>query len=195
MHVTLEKIKLDYDPLEEDEPAEKEELETPQPNFPYRVLTVLGMNLEDWKVSLPPGMQWTEMDPPSDDINTARLRAKYYGARYIIYRPILHYALHHLAHDKKLAEKAEKDFKPSGSSFKTQEHQATNMARWNSRSGLDQQIEDDSDIYPTVKFESLPQDLQRACNHCIEAAIRSTKAFHNIKGRPIVTNIFGTAHA
>jgi hypothetical protein len=39
-------------------------------------------------------MQWDDGDPPSEDINEARLRAKYYGAKYIIHRPSLYYALH-----------------------------------------------------------------------------------------------------
>ena len=34
-----------------------------------------------------------------------------------------------------------------------------------------------------------------ACIKCISAAIQSTKAFHGVHGRPIVTNIFCTATA
>ncbi|KAI5279165.1 hypothetical protein KEM54_004317, partial [Ascosphaera aggregata] len=54
----------------------------------------LSINLEEWRQSLPPLLQWNDGDPPSDDINIARMRAKYYGARYIIHRPLLHHALH-----------------------------------------------------------------------------------------------------
>jgi hypothetical protein len=51
-------------------------------------------SLTQWREGLPPSMQWDDGDPPSEDINEARLRAKYYGAKYIIHRPSLYYALH-----------------------------------------------------------------------------------------------------
>ena len=39
-----------------------------------------------------------------------------------------------------------------------------------------------------------PQVLE-ACRNCLAAAVDSTRAFHGIQDRPLVTNIFGTAHA
>lgn len=39
-------------------------------------------------------MFWNDSEPPHPDILAARLRAKYYGARYITTRPFLDYALH-----------------------------------------------------------------------------------------------------
>ncbi|KAH1372036.1 hypothetical protein KXX49_000372, partial [Aspergillus fumigatus] len=39
-------------------------------------------------------MKWKDADPPSNNINVARMRAKYYGTRYIIHRPLLYQALH-----------------------------------------------------------------------------------------------------
>jgi hypothetical protein len=45
--------------------------------------------IEAWRRMLPPNFQWSDDDEPPTDINTARLRAKYYGARYVISRPIL----------------------------------------------------------------------------------------------------------
>jgi hypothetical protein len=47
----------------------------------------------------------------------------------------------------------------------------------------------------TIAYRDLPPKLRRACRVCIDSAILSTKAFDGIEGRPIVTNIFGTAHA
>jgi hypothetical protein len=47
----------------------------------------------------------------------------------------------------------------------------------------------------TVAYRDLPPKLRRACKVCIDSAILSTEAFDGIDGRPIVTNIFGTAHA
>ena len=38
-------------------------------------------------------MKWNDDEHQSPDINTARMRAKYYGAKYLIYRTALKYAL------------------------------------------------------------------------------------------------------
>jgi hypothetical protein len=171
------------------------------------VLQVLGVNLDAWKSSLPQIMQWNETEPPASDINAARLRAKYYGARYIIYRPLLHYALHQLPPPdsepsvQPSAPGAERSFSEQSepkrrvSSLKSQSLQAPSMARWASEPGIPDHLEDEANIYPTIKFDSLRPQIQQACYHCIRAAVQSTIAFDGVKGRPIVTNIFGTAHA
>ena len=49
--------------------------------------------LEKWKNVLPKPLQWDENSPLATDILDARLRAKYYGAKYIIHRPLLYSAL------------------------------------------------------------------------------------------------------
>ncbi|KAL9064085.1 MAG: hypothetical protein Q9157_007964 [Trypethelium eluteriae] len=65
--------------------SEWEGVETPEET--YQRLTSY---LDDWKAILPPHMQWDEEDaPPPAEINQARLRAKYYGARYVLNRPFL----------------------------------------------------------------------------------------------------------
>lgn len=112
-------------------------------HLPNRIVNAFGRSLDDWKQNLPETMQWQENDEPSDDINIARLRAKYYGARYIVYRPILENALHS----------------------------------------------------KSLHYDELDDETRSACEECIMAAIQSTKAFHNIGGQLIVTNIFGTGHA
>lgn len=96
-------------------------------------------------------MKWDDNDPLPRDINVAHLRAKYYGARYIIHRPLLYHALHPMA--------------PSGAAAS-----------------------------PLSLKELDPKDLA-ACMTCVEAAMNSTTAFDGVQGRPIITNIFGTAHA
>lgn len=50
-----------------------------------KIINAFSMSLDIWKQSLLDLMQWQEGDEPLDKINTARLRAKYYGVRYIIY--------------------------------------------------------------------------------------------------------------
>ena len=50
--------------------------------------------LNNWLKLLPPEMRWKDTDPPAEDINVARLRANFYGTKYIIHQPFLNYALH-----------------------------------------------------------------------------------------------------
>ena len=119
----------------------------------------LADSLEDWRSRLPPPMQWNDYDPPASEINAARMRAKYYGARYIIHRPFLHHALH-----KSLPPV---DVMDAAIDSAVKQAQATSMN----------------------------QNLINLCRACIEAAKASTIAFDGIRGRLIVTNIFGTAHA
>lgn len=114
----------------------------------------LALQLSDWKNSLPPGMSWNDEDEPATEINDARLRAKYYGAQYMIHRPFLH----HLLQDE-LAKPTHEIRKLI--QLRTQEKEGVvSMAR-----------------------------------KCIAAAVKSTLAFDGLRGRPIVTGIFGTAHA
>ena len=63
-------------------------------HWPSKMQGILNISLQQWRRSLPEVMQWKDHDPPSKDINVARMRAKYYGACYIIHRPLLYYALH-----------------------------------------------------------------------------------------------------
>ncbi|EJP61592.1 C6 zinc finger domain-containing protein [Beauveria bassiana ARSEF 2860] len=111
------------------------------------------------------GMEWVapsfafrEDDPPASDILSARLRAKYWGAQVLTYRPFLRQILQH--------------------SFV--ENHSTN------------------EQLPSVKFRAefeAPQLLVFA-RKAIKALIESTRAFHGLgEKRPIITNVFGTAHA
>lgn len=118
----------------------------------------LAVSLDEWRSQLPEQLKWDDADPPAADINAARMRAKYYGARYIIHRPFLHHALH-------------KTPGPSEGLY-----------------GAD-------DAVPHMPDSMRSQNMIDLCRKCIEAAKASTVAFDGIKGRLIVTNIFGTAHA
>ena len=53
---------------------------------------ILDTNLDSWRGMLK-DWDWDEDDHQSTDINVARMRAKYYGAKYITHRPALQYAL------------------------------------------------------------------------------------------------------
>ncbi|EED15816.1 hypothetical protein TSTA_009380 [Talaromyces stipitatus ATCC 10500] len=137
------------------------------------VLEILGKGLDSWRQNLPREMQWDDNDEPSSDINTARLRAKYYGARYIIYRPLLRYALNRAIDSGQTLV---------GLSSPKSEPISPTLHPVESTDG-------------TIFWDTLPRTVQTACKICINAAVRSTRAFHNIQGRPIITNVFGTAHA
>lgn len=115
--------------------------------------------IDDWCSMLPVYLVWDDSDPPAKDINIARLRAKYYGARYVILRPVLYHCLQVYSTPKQ-------SFDDAGGSTSC-----------------------------SSPLSRVPSEMARACRQCINAAIQSTIAFDNVPGgRPIVTNIFGTAH-
>ncbi|PIG81835.1 hypothetical protein AARAC_011562 [Aspergillus arachidicola] len=166
-------------------------------HWSLHIQEALNTNLESWRNSLPPAMKWKDTDSPSKDINVARMRAMYYDARYIIHRPLLYYALHHYR---------QVDLYASSDSLPTKVTAMTTFKPQNLTSSLnhDQSVTNlaqlSSGKYPSpgltrIAHRDLPIKLRRACTVCIESAILSTKAFDGIEGRPVVTNIFGTAHA
>lgn len=137
----------------------------------FHLQEVLSMNLQQWRSKLPEVMQWKDSDPPSKDINVARLRAKYYEACYVIHRPLLYHALHFFRQPASVGY-------PTAAPGPVQSSSTAVGGRWTS-----------------YTYRDLPIKLQQACKVCIHSAILSTEAFDGIEGRPVVTNIFGTAHA
>ncbi|KAH0566193.1 hypothetical protein GP486_000407 [Trichoglossum hirsutum] len=163
----------------------------------------LDWQLGRWKNVLPQQLRWEDDEPPPSDINAARLRAKYYGARYIIHRPFVHYALHPLVPHGTypLTEDLQRDAK----SWHTPSHP---MLSEMYTTLLHPNVPANAVYQPTGGQNSgmatappepvagvVDKSVTDACKSCIGAAIQSTKAFHGIRGRPIVTNIFSTAHA
>ncbi|RAL15067.1 putative C6 finger domain protein [Aspergillus homomorphus CBS 101889] len=170
------------------------------------VQEILSMNLELWRSSLPEVMRWKDTDPPSKDINVARMRAKYYGARYIIHRPLLFHALH-FANDTGRSASVDS---PTGSAISgsksqqvspslTHSQRATGMARLASDVGTVGRSAPTptpgGGSWASYAYRDLSPKIRRACKLCIDSAMLSTEAFDGIVGRPVVTNIFGTAHA
>lgn len=150
-----------------------------------KIQATLAENLEGWRKFLDlhsPELSWSDDHYQAVDINAARMRAKYYGAKYIINRPSLYAALHY--------EHASVSVRPAGSDnpapplpssiFKTD---SPGMASRSPGSG----------DRPSVR-DLLPE-IRTGVENCIHAAIRSTTAFDKVPGRLVVTNIFGTAHA
>ncbi|KAJ5084234.1 hypothetical protein NUU61_008813 [Penicillium alfredii] len=177
-----------------------------QTRWSSNVQETLSMNLDLWRTSLPDNMKWKDNDPPTDDINAARMRAKYYGARYIIHRPLLYHALHYGQTGARIGSVAQNTVdSPTGSMTTQTQHLSPSMANATQRASAMTRISSDLGTAapsltngwapPTVNLRELPQKLRRACKVCIDSAILSTEAFDGIPDRLVVTNIFGTAHA
>lgn len=157
-----------------------------------KIARELDFQLERWKNTLPRDLRWNEMDEPSSDINAARLRAKYFGARYIIHRPFVYQVVHGLM---------------TGSGFSNRSPSLSVSEVGGSReatpAGRRLNGTDDGKAPPTLISASSPssspdQSLEASCRKCLEAAVHSTTAFHAFSPsshRPIITNVFGTAHA
>jgi hypothetical protein len=172
-----------------------------QTRWSSTVQEALSMNLGLWRTSLPDIMKWKDSDEPANEINAACMRAKYYGAQYIIHRPLLHYALHYGAGvglgDHASMESSTSSQKLFPSTMHQSHNHASNMTPIYSDRGsmLAAPVAHDW-TSPKVQLRELPKKLRIACKICIDSAILSTKAFDGVGGhRLVVTNIFGTAHA
>ena len=126
--------------------------------------------IRTWQTHLPADMSWNLGDAPPTNILHARLRAKYWGLRYLINRPFLDYILHIKPHPRLAAAGLISDFN----------RQPRREAEFH--------------LFRAIS-EMSEEEVQVGYQTCIKAAENSTIAFDNILGRPIVTNIHGTAHA
>jgi hypothetical protein len=130
--------------------------------------SILGL----WRQGLPAGLKWNDEDPPPSDILAARLRAKYWGAKYVVNRPFLDYALHIMPLTR------------GGMSIV----EAAKDCNGNPR--------DKAEIHLFKAIEQMgEQEIWAASRRCIQAAMHSTVALDGVKDRLIITNIHGTAHA
>ena len=152
----------------------------------FNMRNIHDESLRNWRNVLPPWLQWKDEDEPSPNINDARLRAKYYGALYIIHRPFLRHVL-----DAEITAQGTDSSQSDvlkGSLNKpliyfAQSHERSRDAMAPSRS--------------TSADSNIQAEILRSAKICVKAAMQSTVAFDNILNRQrlIVTNIFGTAHA
>lgn len=125
------------------------------------------------------GMEWVgpnfafkEDDRPASDILSARLRAKYWGAQVLTYRPFLRQIL-----QSSFLKNHSATRRPPSSEFRAEvesprvKPQAGNM----------------QDLSPKILVYA---------KKAIHALIESTRAFHGLGDkRPVITNVFCTAHA
>lgn len=126
---------------------------------------VLGMG---W---VAPRFAFKEDDPPAGDILSARLRGKYWGAQVITYRPFVRMILE-FNHGRKT---------------QLSSPQMTEFRQGNVYSRIA------SGAKTIGEFDPKVIELARKG---IKALVESTRAFHGLgEKRPIITNVFGTAHA
>lgn len=166
---------------------------SPQLMKPSKYVHLAGIlqdALENWRDILN-DWNWDDDAYQTDDINVARMRAKYYGARYIIHRPLLHLCLNMAGSEQLQASSRAKKHgeSPETSSLSAMPSPAqklyspatrNDMRPPDSRSGGDVVLSD---------------DFLNGAKECVMAAIRSTQVFDRVPKRWITTNIFGTAHA
>lgn len=156
----------------------------------------LNSNLEAWRLltqQTHPEMAWDDDNYITPDINAARMRAKYYGAKVIINRPSLDAALHDewstisLRQSQSPIPPQSHVLQQTSPSVSSQYHLA-GMRQRSSYGDSPSQLEPRS-------VNALKPEIRCGVQACIHAAMRSTTAFDGVADRLIVTNIFGTAHA
>lgn len=119
---------------------------------------------------VPEEFQFAPDDPPATDILSARLRAKYWGAQVITYRPFIRQIVH-------LSMYGPTNHSPSSADLRAEPGVPP----------LDPEVMTGNDVDPR---------MVEYARRGIHALIQSTRAFHGlVSKRFIVTNIFGTAHA
>jgi hypothetical protein len=128
--------------------------------------------LQAWRGALPVPLQWSDHDPPANNILDARLRGKYWGTLYIITRPLLNWALQY-AKEPSIAQKEE-----------IMLNEGTPTTNWT--------IDIDSmEVMRTCKM----------CVFAAKQSTKAFDGLMGFGAdgqptkRPIVTNIFGTSHA
>jgi hypothetical protein len=155
-------------------------------------------NLDAWRAMTThhnPEMGWDDDDYFTSDINAARMRGKYYGAKYIINRPTLHAALH----DDWASVSIPPSAPPIASQGQGWDSSLSPSHQPYQPLGRQQQLSDSpvgSRAYSEVRsVDRLKPEVYEGVKACIHAAIRSTTAFDAVPPRIIITNVFGTGHA
>ena len=155
--------------------------------------------LEGWREvthRAAPELAWDDNNYITSDINAARMRAKYYGAKVIINRPTLHAALHE---EWSMISVGQSE-SPLPGQRRTSQQASPAVVHEYCSTGLQQpdgcvESPAQSAARPGRSLQALKPEILHGATACIQAAIRSTTAFDGVPPRLIVTNIFGTGHA
>ena len=123
---------------------------------PVTKIEILNTNVDEWR-SMLNDWNWSDDDHQSENVNVARMRAKYYGAKYIIHRPVLYYALQHVAtpHTPSSKYLDSRELSHAFASPIQQPHYPLGRSRRPSEMGP-------SNRYPTVKLD--PKIIQASSN-------------------------------
>ncbi|KAF1979810.1 hypothetical protein BU23DRAFT_106344 [Bimuria novae-zelandiae CBS 107.79] len=128
-----------------------------------------------WRKLLPPQLAWNDDDPPSHDINVARMRAKYYGGYYVVLRPLLSKAIHHMKLPPSFSNSMTNDFNRDIVELSNEDQKALQT--------VEQCVK--SAIQSTIAFDRI--------------GARPNEPYVDYQSqrrtRLIVPNIFGTLHA
>ena len=150
------------------------------------LVAVLEQALHDWKCILG-DWDWSDETYQDPDINVARMRAKYYGARYIIHRPVLRWCLS--VTSPKPGHKYNYDDSPGAGDLSA--IPSPPRRGYYPPKGLLAEL----DNKPLPDSFAINEDILDKAKTCIDSAIRSTMVFDKVPKRLIITNVFGTAHA
>ena len=142
---------------------------TPQPRHDFDIFAYLQEALDMRFV--PPEFEFDPDEPPARDLLSARLRAKYWGARVITFRPFVKQIL---------------DFNSAKSASETGIPVSGNYLVEFTGPAIGPDVKHENDINPWIVSYATKG---------IQALVESTRAFHNLEKRFVITNVFGTAHA
>ena len=147
---------------------------------PFSMMNACNASIEHWRKHLaPPGSSedgchdWSDDDHMSPNINVARMRAKYYGAKYIIHRPALAYALMASGNITPRERPSESPSGPvAGSELASPAvpHSSVRQAPGSSQMPP-----------PSRHLDSLDKQTLTAAKTCVEAAIKSTTSVQPIR--------------
>ncbi|KAK5081421.1 hypothetical protein PMZ80_011160 [Knufia obscura] len=155
------------------------------------IISTITEILESWRELTRERLDWDweEDEFESTDINLARMRGKYYGAKYLINRPALQYALNLAGPGTPMSQTSES---PIGGGAQS-EHTFPPM-NYHGDPPSSRKV---GETRPPAQAAEQPLEpwILDACTQCIDAAIKSTTAFDKVPGRLVITNILGTAHA
>ncbi|KAF5630186.1 hypothetical protein F25303_10012 [Fusarium sp. NRRL 25303] len=125
---------------------------------------------------VPPSFTFREDDLPADDVLAARMRAGYWSLQIILYRPFLRQILH--------SSNLISNYPPTPASNNTA-----------STFDIHQDTATYSVSHIAIKHDKTSPQILELARRAIKALIECCRAFHGLGNkRPIITNVFGTAH-
>lgn len=130
-----------------------------------------GTVLQEWRDHLPKNLQWNDSDGPPCNMLHARLRAKYWTVRYLMYRPFLSFAL---------------NIRPYYDIGYTVKQAAVEIC-------VITNLRAEVFVYEAIAAMK-EERFMDGCRSCIEAAFQTLLAFDQVPHRLIVADLQSTAY-